>query len=283
MAACSIETDTMTTAATPPSSRQLRYRSSGRRQSWFNRLMSPSDLGQHIKPFIFLDDFDIAGSKRGDGLHPHSGIATVTVLREGVFDYLDTSGGRGSMDAGGVEWMQAGGGVWHGGSVREGQRARGFQLWLALPPADENGPAHSRYLAPGDVPRHGPARVVLGSHGAATSPLATRDGINYLHVSLKGGERWTYQPPAGHTVGWVALAAGKLHVAGAVLADEIAVFDESDAALEFLAEGDADFVLGSAAKHPHDLVSGYYSVHTSALALQEGEARIERLRPAIAA
>src|SRR4051812_48300679 len=37
------------------------------------------------------------------------------------------------------------------------------------------------------------------------------------------------------------------------------------------------FVLGSAAPHAHDLVLGYYSVHTSAEALQRGEDEIRRI------
>ena len=37
------------------------------------------------------------------------------------------------------------------------------------------------------------------------------------------------------------------------------------------------FVLGSAIKHPHDLVLGHYSVHTSAAALEQGEAEIQRI------
>lgn len=37
------------------------------------------------------------------------------------------------------------------------------------------------------------------------------------------------------------------------------------------------YVVGSAAKHRHDLVLGYYSVHTSAEALSKGEARIREL------
>jgi hypothetical protein len=55
------------------------------------------------------------------------------------------------------------------------------------------------------------------------------------------------------------------------------VFEESDAAIEFVANGDTSFVLGSAIKHPHDLVTGYYSVHTSAHALERGEAEIRRI------
>jgi hypothetical protein len=44
-----------------------------------------------------------------------------------------------------------------------------------------------------------------------------------------------------------------------------------------VAEGDTAFVLGSAAKHPHDLVTGYYSIHTNTAALAQGEAEIQRI------
>ena len=54
------------------------------------------------------------------------------------------------------------------------------------------------------------------------------------------------------------------------------MFEESNAAIDFVAHGDTSFVLGSAIKHPHDLVMGYYSVHTTA-ALKQGEAEILRI------
>ena len=69
-----------------------------------------------------------------------------------------------------------------------------------------------------------------------------------------------------------------MHAGGAVLESEIGVFEEGEGALDFVAEGDTEFVLGSAARHPHDLVLGYYSVHTSAEALARGEAGIETIR-----
>jgi hypothetical protein len=53
--------------------------------------------------------------------------------------------------------------------------------------------------------------------------------------------------------------------------------------VEFRARTDAEFVLGSAARHPHDLVLGHYSVHTSAEALQIGEARIDAIRDTLVA
>ena len=55
------------------------------------------------------------------------------------------------------------------------------------------------------------------------------------------------------------------------------MFEESNGPLEFLSRGDTELVLGSAIKHAHDLVLGYYSVHTSAEALERGEAEIQRI------
>ena len=44
-----------------------------------------------------------------------------------------------------------------------------------------------------------------------------------------------------------------------------------------MAPDDAAFILGSAVKHTHDLVLGYYSVHTHPNALESGEANIARI------
>src|ERR1700704_6837917 len=151
-------------------SRQIVHRTRGRRHGPITRLMNPSDLGEILKPFVFLDLFDTEGtSLSGFGLHPHSGIATLTYLLEGSVRYEDTTGATGILPEGGVEWFKAAHGAWHGGGAGEASRARGFQLWLALPPEHELGPVESIYQAPGDIARDGPARVLIGAHGAAAS------------------------------------------------------------------------------------------------------------------
>ena len=60
-------------------------------------------------------------------------------------------------------------------------------------------------------------------------------------------------------------------------AGELVVFEESSGAIDVQADGPTSFVIGSAVKHPHPLVLGYYSVHTSAKALEQGEAEIDRI------
>ena len=259
--------------------RELVHRTRGRTQGPITRLVSPSDLGQLIRPFVFLDlaafDGRFALTPMGFGWHPHSGIATVTVILEGAVRYAETTGREGLLPTGGVEWMRASNGVWHTGAPEEG-RVKAFQLWVALPPELENARYASHYVMPKDVPVEGPVRVILGAYGKARSPIEAPP-MTYLSVSLKPGERWTYHPPKGHTVAWVAVHEGVLLTSSTIPSGEIAVFEPSEESIDFIAEGKTGFVLGSAAKHPHELVLGNYSVHTSAEALRQGETEIRRI------
>jgi redox-sensitive bicupin YhaK (pirin superfamily) len=265
-------------AAAEIRARRVAYRTRGHSQGPITRLMSPSDVGRMIKPFVFLDYFDIDPKRMPAlGFHPHSGIATVTVVLEGQVAYEETSGTKGIIEPRGVEWMRAAGGVWHTGGVAGTARAKGFQLWIALPAEMENIEAQAQYLGAGHFPSQGPARVILGSLGQAASKIAAPATINYLDVALKKGEKWRYQPPEKHNVAWVAVHRGTVATPDLVDAGELAVFEESNAALDFEAREDSGFVLGSAVKHPYDLVLGNYSVHTSKQALDRGEANIAQI------
>ena len=270
---------TKSTTATQERPRQIVHRTHGQPHGPVTRLMSPSDLGQSLKPFVFLDLFDTeGGSFPGVGWHPHSGIATLTYLWEGSVRYEDTTGAAGFLPAGGIEWFKAAGGAWHGGGAGNSGRSRGFQLWLALPPAKELGPSESTYLKPRDVHAKGPAAVLLGTLGEVSSPLKAPSSINYLAVRLKAGETWRYDAPADHSVCWVALASGRLAVPEPVEAGELVAFETSDQAIDFHAEADTEFVLGSAVSHPYELALGYYSVHTSPASLHAGEQRIAEIK-----
>ena len=248
------------------------------------RLMSPSDLGEDLKPFVFLDLFeaDICALAGSMPVHPHSGIATVTVFTEGDVTFDDPRAGHGIIGYGGVEWVRAGKGMWHGKELSAGAspRVQGFQLWIALPPDLETAEPEAQYIVSEQIPSIGPARVIVGSNAGAASPVRAPSGINYLLVTLNPGERWTYEPPSGHTVLWLAVGKGALNAGERVSNGELAIFDKSEApiTLEGVAGIGATFVLGSAVPHLYPLHLGFYSVHTSAEALAAGERHIRELR-----
>src|SRR6266446_5951028 len=231
------------TSAAQSTIRRIAQRTRGRKHGPTTRLMSPSDFGELLKPFVFLDLFEHEGPPFEGGLHPHSGIATLSYVTEGWVHYIDPDNVKGVLTAGGVEWMQAGRGMWHGGGIGEG-RTRGFQLWIALPPELELGPTLSIYQAPEDVPEDGPTRVLLGSYGSAST----------------------------------AVASGTISVPDELGHGDLAAFEPSSEVVEFEAQTNAEFVLGSAVPHKYDLVLGSHSVHTTPGALRDAQAHISAIR-----
>src|ERR1700681_2933445 len=219
-------------SAVSTGARRIALRTRGRQHGPITRLVSPSDIGELIKPFVFLDHAEVA-PRPGPlfGIHPHSGIATLTTVLSGGLVYEDTTGKTGEVAAGGLDWMKAGNGVWHDGGPTPGEPLRAFQLWVALPPSEENAPPESQYISPDAVQEEGPVRVILGRYGRAGSPIRAPAGINYFHVRLKDGQRWRYAPPEGHTVAWLAVDKAKLRSPEPIDEGQLAVFEESEGAI----------------------------------------------------
>src|SRR5262249_20606616 len=70
----------------------------------------------YLDPFLLLDHFGSVKAedyKAGFPMHPHRGIETVTYLLHGEVRHRDTMGNAGSIGAGDVQWMTAGGGLLH--------------------------------------------------------------------------------------------------------------------------------------------------------------------------
>jgi redox-sensitive bicupin YhaK (pirin superfamily) len=255
--------------------RPIVLRSRGQSHGAITRLVSPGDIGELIKPFVFLDYFETDPKNAPKfGFHPHSGIATLTLILSGEAFYKESTDREGIIETGGVEWMRASSGVWHTGGMSGTERIKGFQLWVAMSPVLELAEPQSQYLKASDFGFAGPARVIAGEYDEVKSSVASPSGMTYLDVRLKAGERWTYQPPRGHDVAWIASHEGLVATPQPVSTGEVVVFAEGGQPISFEAISDAGFVLGSAVKHPYDLVTGYYSVHTNVEALRRGESNI---------
>jgi len=91
----------------------------------------------YFDPFLMLDEF---GSENKDDYiggfppHPHRGIETVTYMLQGEFEHEDSTGTKGRMSSGDVQWMKTGSGIIHSEmpAMSKG-RLHGFQLWVNMP------------------------------------------------------------------------------------------------------------------------------------------------------
>ena len=91
----------------------------------------------YFDPFLMLDEF---GSENKDDYiggfppHPHRGIETVTYMLQGEFEHEDSTGAKGRMSSGDVQWMKTGSGIIHSEmpAMSKG-KLHGFQLWVNMP------------------------------------------------------------------------------------------------------------------------------------------------------
>jgi redox-sensitive bicupin YhaK (pirin superfamily) len=160
----------------------------------------PSAQCRRVGPFVFFDHMLEHDYPAGRGLnidqHPHIGLCTLTYLFEGQLQHKDSLGSDQLVKTGEVSWMAAGQGVAHVERtppplLRRGSRLHGLQLWLALPSADEQGPAsYSHYIAD-RLPRSSALGVdiclIAGSGFCLESPVPVRSPTLYAELKLAAG------------------------------------------------------------------------------------------------
>jgi redox-sensitive bicupin YhaK (pirin superfamily) len=226
----------------------------GRRHGPITRLITPWDIGELTRPFVLLNYAEAERRTRPlFGIHPPSGITTLTVVLNGELSFEDETGKRGEVAAGGFAWMKAGGVVSHesGNAARDPLRV--FHLWVERLGAQGEFAAPSQSIAPDEVEGDGPVTVFLGQFGRARSRVRRAPAeLNFFHVRLKDQQGFRYAPPDGHDLTWLAVDRGSLHLQEGeqVLWEQIAIFGRSGV-VDVQADGETSFVLGSARRHTH--------------------------------
>ncbi len=248
----------VTAAAIP--ARRVALLASGGAHGAVTRLITPWSIGELTTPFVFLDYAELARASSLGGIHPHPGIATLTVVLNGAVTFEDASGARAEVHAGGCLWMRGSHAAWRGSASAGPLRV--YQLWLALPAAQDDSHVASQGVASQELEEDGPARLMLGQSGRTRSRIhgAPAD-INCFHVCLQDRQRWRYTAPAGHNVTWLAVDRGgvQLEDGARIYREQIAVFGDSPGPIEVEAAGATSFLLGSAARRPHLLAQVEHS------------------------
>lgn len=262
--------------------RHLLSRTRGQSQGAITRLIDPYVLGEKLKPFVFLDYFEARVQPGfGFGMHPHSGLATLTWQPHTDVRYHDTTGQSGVLPAGGVEWMNAGGGAWHRGHLLGQGMAKGIQLWVAMPPEIEEATAVGLYIPPAAVPLQalpdGQMRVLLGRYGNSGSSIPAHQDMFYGVLELRNATEYHVEVPSGHDVCWACLFEGQAMIAGVRASRaELLVFGGAGR-IKVKSAGPAAVLIGTAKRHEFPLVLGGSSVHTNPKSLMRSQHRIRQL------
>ncbi|KAI0082723.1 hypothetical protein K474DRAFT_1654869 [Panus rudis PR-1116 ss-1] len=177
---------------------------------------------RNLTPFLMLDHFHVS---KGAGFpdHPHRGQATVTYMLEGSSRHEDSAGHKGTIEAGGVQWMCAGRGIIHAEMPVQGPgipEPRGLQLWVDLPKQYKMVEPSYQELGPDQIPTaypegpDGPTKikVISGKSHGVESPVRPLGGCWYFHVILNKKDSSVFQDiPAGWTA-FIYVLKGKVAI-----------------------------------------------------------------------
>ncbi|MEM0139879.1 MAG: pirin family protein [Ferroplasma sp.] len=168
-------------------------------------------------PFLLLDRF---GSDRieeyiaGFPWHPHRGIETVTYLLSGKVEHQDSTGHKGVIYPGDLQWMTAGSGIFHQEmpepldekNPEELMKVNGmptlvagFQLWINLPARFKMTTPTYRNIKAAQLPCINgdgfSVKIIAGSYGKIDGLYDSKYGIDpvYLDISMDESAEFTYK------------------------------------------------------------------------------------------
>ncbi len=178
------------------------------------------DGAKNFDPFLLFDDFtntEADAYKAGFPMHPHRGIETVTYMLKGSVNHTDSMGNAGSIGAGDVQWMTAGGGIVHEEmpQVTEGG-IQGFQLWVNLPAKDKMMAPRYQEIKADEIPvvedNVATVRVIAGEYKEAKGPVQDLMVTpTYFDINLNAREEFSYKTPSSDTF-FVYVFEGRLAV-----------------------------------------------------------------------
>lgn len=153
-----------------------------------------SQMWQELSPFLMLDYIEPVNylptdHPRGVDVHPHKGFETVSILWEGALAHEDSSGGKGNLYAGDVQWMTAGAGILHKEFhetefSKKGGVLHGAQLWVNLPAINKSTPPAYQDIRSANIPEvliennKGRIRIIAGELNGVKGPAITFTRIN---------------------------------------------------------------------------------------------------------
>ena len=172
-----------------------------------------------IDPFLMFDEF---GSENKDDYiagfpsHPHRGIETVTYMLAGRFKHEDSTGSKGEMGPGSVQWMTAAGGIIHSEMpiMKEG-KLHGFQLWVNMPAKHKMSKPSYQNIEPKNIPefkdQEKKIKIIAGKYGDKTGPAKGFVDPIYLDIELEEDKNFDYTIPSSYNV-FIYLVYGEIKV-----------------------------------------------------------------------
>lgn len=154
---------------------------------------------------VINDDIIQAGT--GFGTHPHRDMEIITFVREGAITHRDSNGNHGRTEAGDVQVMSAGTGIFHSEHNEEDVDTNLFQIWIT-PNQLNVKPRWDSHEFPTETTDNALTLLVSGDDDA---PLKIHQDVKIYAGKLSQGAEITHRI---HNQAYVLVSQGAMSIEG---------------------------------------------------------------------
>ncbi|RBP52694.1 pirin family protein [Arenicella xantha] len=182
---------------------------------------------------VINDDIIKAGA--GFGLHPHQNMEIITFVRRGAITHRDNQGNEGRTEAGDVQVMSAGTGIYHSEYNLESEDTQLYQIWI-----EPNKLGVKPHWDAHEFPKNDTDALQLLVSGDGRAPLQiNQDADVYagrLSANTRVSQRLKHQ-------GYLLVSSGSVQLGDVLLeqGDGAEITDQKQ--IELLAHSDAQILL----------------------------------------
>ncbi|WP_198042680.1 pirin family protein [Oceanobacillus sp. AG] len=174
------------------------------------KIVTP-DRSHEIDPFIVMaEDWYKRGTFPD---HPHRGFQTVTYVVDGRLEHIDNAGGYGILDAGDVQYMNAGWAARHAEDAYDDDLIHTLQVWLNLPEDLRRTETSYQNIRVEEAPvvsvAGGQVRVYSGEIAGVRGPMKSLVPITMTEITLQEGSEYTHILPENHNA-FLYMLAGEM-------------------------------------------------------------------------
>lgn len=191
---------------------RVNYRQNGYphvQQGW----VLPPEQKEAFDPFILMAEDWFKRGTFSD--HPHRGFQTITYVIDGRLEHIDNHGGHSILDAGDVQYMNAGWAARHAEEAVDDDLIHTLQLWLNLPKSLKTTTTSYQNVYVEDAPvvliDGGQLRVYSGEIAGVKGPMESLVPITMTEILLKEGSSYEHVLPANHN-SFLYVLAGSVEV-----------------------------------------------------------------------
>ncbi len=189
---------------------------------------------------------DTIAPQTGFPTHPHQKMEIITYIRQGAITHKDSLGNEGRTEAGDVQVMSAGSGIYHSEYNLEHEETQLYQIWIMSSHANaEDQPSWG--TKPFPKTERSNKFVTLASGFACDENLGAlpiRTDARVVGATITTGKTLEYQFDSANHYGYLVLAQGKLEINGITIkkGDGVAIHNEKVISITALEEAEVVLV-----------------------------------------